>query len=163
MYKRQLFGREVNGAKAWFEFGSLRVQPVEFAKIATALALARVMSEYSFSIHRAGDLMTVAVVICIPLFIIILQNDTCLLYTSKGKTSGSLFAPALRMVICIPSGATNVEIRAVRDSAEHAGGREVYMIYEPMAAALDVYKRQYLIRLYPSSISSTEGKCILFF
>ena len=40
------------------------------------------------------------------------------------------------MVICIPSGSTNVEIRAVRDSAEHAGGREVYMIYEPMAAAL---------------------------
>ncbi|MBO5686304.1 MAG: rod shape-determining protein MreB, partial [Alistipes sp.] len=37
---------------------------------------------------------------------------------------------------CIPSGSTNVEIRAVRDSAEHAGGREVYMIYEPMAAAL---------------------------
>ena len=47
-----LFGREVNGAKAWFEFGSLRVQPVEFAKIATALALARVMSEYSFSINQ---------------------------------------------------------------------------------------------------------------
>ena len=40
------------------------------------------------------------------------------------------------MVVCIPSGSTNVEIRAVRDSAEHAGGREVYMIYEPMAAAL---------------------------
>ncbi len=52
------------------------------------------------------------------------------------KTSGSLFSPSLRMVICIPSGSTNVEIRAVRDSAEHAGGREVYMIYEPMAAAL---------------------------
>ena len=71
-----LFGREVNGAKAWFEFGSFRVQPVEFAKIATALALARVMSEYSFSINRAGDLFRVGVVICIPLFIIILQNDT---------------------------------------------------------------------------------------
>ena len=42
----------------------------------------------------------------------------------KVKTSGSLFAPSLRMVICIPSGSTNVEIRAVRDSAEHAGGRE---------------------------------------
>ena len=54
----------------------------------------------------------------------------------KVKTTGSLFAPSLRMVICIPSGSTNVEIRAVRDSAEHAGGREVYMIYEPMAAAL---------------------------
>ena len=42
----------------------------------------------------------------------------------KVKTSGGLFAPSLRMVICIPSGSTNVEIRAVRDSAEHAGGRE---------------------------------------
>ncbi len=52
------------------------------------------------------------------------------------KTSGSLFSPSLRMVICIPSGSTNVEIRAVRDSAERAGGREVFMIYEPMAAAL---------------------------
>ena len=71
-----LFGREVNGAKAWFEFGSVRVQPVEFAKIATALALARVMSNYSFSINRPGDLFKVALVICIPLLIIILQNDT---------------------------------------------------------------------------------------
>lgn len=52
------------------------------------------------------------------------------------KTSGSLFSPSLKMVICIPSGSTNVEIRAVRDSAERAGGREVLMIYEPMAAAL---------------------------
>lgn len=52
------------------------------------------------------------------------------------KTSGSLFSPSLRMVVCIPSGSTNVEIRAVRDSAERAGGREVFMIYEPMAAAL---------------------------
>jgi rod shape-determining protein MreB len=47
-----------------------------------------------------------------------------------------MFSPSLRMVICIPSGSTNVEIRAVRDSAEHAGGRDVYMIFEPMAAAL---------------------------
>ena len=49
-----------------------------------------------------------------------------------------LFSPSLRMVICIPSGSTEVEIRAVRDSAEHAGGRDVYMIYEPMAAAVGI-------------------------
>lgn len=54
----------------------------------------------------------------------------------KVKMSGHIFSPSLKMVICIPSGSTNVEIKAVRDSAEHAGGREVYMIYEPMAAAL---------------------------
>ncbi len=48
------------------------------------------------------------------------------------------FTPALKMVVCIPSGSTEVEIRAVRDSSEHAGGREVYMIHEPMAAAVGV-------------------------
>ena len=48
------------------------------------------------------------------------------------------FSPSLRMEVCIPSGSTEVEIRAVRDSSEHAGGRDVYMIYEPMAAALGI-------------------------
>ncbi len=49
-----------------------------------------------------------------------------------------LFTPALRIVVCIPSGSTEVEIRAVRDSAEQVDGRDVYMIYEPMAAALGI-------------------------
>lgn len=48
----------------------------------------------------------------------------------------SIFSPNIKMVIGIPSGSTEVEIRAVRDSAEHAGGRDVYLIYEPMASAL---------------------------
>ncbi len=50
----------------------------------------------------------------------------------------SWFSPVLRMVICIPSGITEVEKRAVRDSAEHAGGKEVYLIHEPMAAAIGI-------------------------
>jgi rod shape-determining protein MreB len=49
-----------------------------------------------------------------------------------------LFTPNLRMVICIPSGITEVEKRAVRDSAEHAGAKEVYLIHEPMAAAIGI-------------------------
>jgi rod shape-determining protein MreB len=49
-----------------------------------------------------------------------------------------LFTPSLKMVVCIPSGCTEVERRAVRDSSEHAGGRDVYMIYEPMAAAIGI-------------------------
>ncbi|MFI3266015.1 MAG: rod shape-determining protein [Rikenellaceae bacterium] len=52
------------------------------------------------------------------------------------KTGSHIFSPSLKMVICIPSGSTNVEKKAVKDSAEHAGGRDVSMIYEPMAAAL---------------------------
>lgn len=50
----------------------------------------------------------------------------------------SLFSPNLKIVVGIPSGSTEVEIRAVRDSSEHAGGRDVYLIYEPMAAALGI-------------------------
>ena len=53
-------------------------------------------------------------------------------------TGRRLFTPGLKMVIGVPSGSTEVELRAVRDSAEHAGGREVYLIYEPMAAAIGV-------------------------
>jgi rod shape-determining protein MreB and related proteins len=49
-----------------------------------------------------------------------------------------LFTPSLKMVVCIPSGSTEVEVRAVRDSSEHAGGRDVYMIFEPMAAAIGI-------------------------
>ncbi len=56
----------------------------------------------------------------------------------KIPTKNYLFKPSLRMVICIPSGSTEVEIRAVRDSSAHAGGRDVYMIYEPMAAAIGI-------------------------
>jgi len=48
------------------------------------------------------------------------------------------FSPSLKMVICIPSGITEVEKRAVKDSAEHAGGKEVYLIHEPMAAAIGI-------------------------
>ena len=48
------------------------------------------------------------------------------------------FTPSLRMVICIPSGITEVEMRAVRESAERVNGKEVYLIHEPMAAAIGI-------------------------
>ena len=50
----------------------------------------------------------------------------------------TFFTLNLKMVICIPKGSTEVEIRAVRDSAEHAGARDIYMIFEPMAAAMGI-------------------------
>ena len=53
-------------------------------------------------------------------------------------TGSRLFSPSLRMVIGVPSGSTEVELRAVRDSAEHADGRDVYLIFEPMAAAIGI-------------------------
>ena len=55
-----------------------------------------------------------------------------------GGRHRSIFTPNLKVVVGIPSGSTEVEIRAVRDSTEHAGGRDVYLIFEPMAAALGI-------------------------
>ena len=54
------------------------------------------------------------------------------------STRKSLFQPNIKMVVGIPSGSTEVEKRAVRDSSEHAGGRDLYLIYEPMAAAVGI-------------------------
>jgi rod shape-determining protein MreB len=54
------------------------------------------------------------------------------------KMKRSLFAPSLKMVVCIPSGVTEVEKRAVIDSAEHAGAKDVWLIHEPMAAAIGI-------------------------
>ena len=54
------------------------------------------------------------------------------------STRKPLFPPSLKMVISIPSGITEVEERAVRDSAEQAGAKEVRLIHEPMAAAIGI-------------------------
>ncbi len=55
-----------------------------------------------------------------------------------GSKRRSLFSRNRKIVVGIPSGSTEVEIRAVRDSTEHAGGRDVYLIFEPMASALGI-------------------------
>ena len=54
------------------------------------------------------------------------------------KKKSPFFTPNLKVVVGIPSGSTEVETRAVRDSSEHAGAREVHLIYEPMAAAMGI-------------------------
>src|SRR5881628_2919779 len=54
------------------------------------------------------------------------------------KKIASNWLPSRRIVVCVPSGVTEVEKRAVRDSAEHAGAKEVHLISEPMAAAIGI-------------------------
>ncbi len=53
-------------------------------------------------------------------------------------TKKHFFPTSLKVVVCVPSGSTDVEIRAVRDAAEKAGANEVYLIHEPMAAAIGI-------------------------
>lgn len=69
-------GKEINGAKSWFELGPVRFQPVELAKVATALTLARLMSRYGFSFKKRSNLVTVLSIWFLPVLCILLQNDT---------------------------------------------------------------------------------------
>ncbi|HPF51216.1 MAG TPA: rod shape-determining protein RodA [Draconibacterium sp.] len=71
-----VIGKEINGATSWFSIGGVRLQPAEFAKFATGLALARYMSTFDFSIKRLKSLLMIALIIFTPAAFIILQNDT---------------------------------------------------------------------------------------
>lgn len=71
-----LFGTEVNGARAWIDVGSVRIQPVEFMKFVTALALAKFMSSYNFNIKEWKGLYYIGLIIGAPVVLILLQNDT---------------------------------------------------------------------------------------
>ena len=70
-----VFGVEVNNARAWFEIGPMRLQPSELAKVATCLALARLMSVYGFSIKRTRNLAKIAFIILLPAGLILLEPD----------------------------------------------------------------------------------------
>jgi rod shape determining protein RodA len=70
------FGKEVNGAKSWFEIGSFRLQPAEFAKIGTAMALSKYMSKLNFNIDNIRQRLICFSFILLPAAIVLLQNDT---------------------------------------------------------------------------------------
>jgi rod shape determining protein RodA len=69
-------GKEINGARSWIQLGSFTIQPSEFAKFATALALSRYMSSYGFKLQKPQSLITIAAIIFGPVLFILLQNDT---------------------------------------------------------------------------------------
>lgn len=71
-----LLGKEVNGAKAWFEFGNFALQPAELGKFATCLAIAKYMSQFDFKIQDVRSYIALGSLITIPALLIILQNDT---------------------------------------------------------------------------------------
>jgi len=71
-----VIGSEVKGAKSWIQFGNFSLQPSEFMKMATSLAIARYISSYNFKMHSWKSLLTLAGIILLPVGLIFLQNDT---------------------------------------------------------------------------------------
>ena len=70
------FGTEINGAKSWFTIGGFSIQPAEFGKFATALALSKFMSSFGFRLQRVKSLLIIGIIIFLPALLILLQNDT---------------------------------------------------------------------------------------
>ncbi|MEN8817361.1 MAG: rod shape-determining protein RodA [Nonlabens sp.] len=70
-----LFGKEVNGAISWYPIGSFTFQPSEFAKFATALAVAKFLSQLNVSLKNVRDFMIVAGIIALPALLIVPQPD----------------------------------------------------------------------------------------
>ncbi len=71
-----LFGREINGAKAWFTFGGFSMQPVELTKFGTCLALSSLLSAYGGDMRKGRAQINALLIIIVPVIIILLQPDT---------------------------------------------------------------------------------------
>ncbi|MEN8223909.1 MAG: rod shape-determining protein RodA [Bacteroidota bacterium] len=71
-----LVGTEIAGSKSWFQIGGIAIQPAEFAKFATCLALAKYLSTFSVSLKRFRTKLIALVIILLPAFLVLLQNDT---------------------------------------------------------------------------------------
>lgn len=78
-----LVGSEIAGSKSWFQIGGIAIQPAEFAKFATALALAKYLSTFNVSLKRFKVKMVASAIIFFPAMLVLLQNDTgsALVYT----------------------------------------------------------------------------------
>ncbi len=69
-------GTEISGSKSWFQIGGVAIQPAEFAKFATCLALARYLSSYATDINVLRTKIIATILIFAPAVLILLQNDT---------------------------------------------------------------------------------------
>lgn len=98
---------EIKGSRSWLVLGPLRLQPAEFAKFATALAVAKLMSTYGFNIHRLKDFMAACAVVMLPMLFIIGQKETgsALVYLSfflmfyREGMPGSILFTGVAMVV----------------------------------------------------------------
>ncbi len=71
-----IFGKNVNGATSWYAIGGMTIQPSEFAKTATALAVAKYISDLNFNINEIKDQIQLFIIILLPAVLVLLQNDT---------------------------------------------------------------------------------------
>lgn len=71
-----VIGTKISGSRSWFQIGSFGLQPSEFAKFITCLALAKYLSSYNIKLSRFKNIFNAGAIICLPALLILLQPDT---------------------------------------------------------------------------------------
>ncbi len=131
-----IFGKEVNGAKAWFGFGSFGIQPSEFAKLGTALMLAYYLSQINIKIEQTSTKVKATAIIAIPALLILLQPDTgtVLVFTAfilvlyrEGLSGNILLLGLLAMVLAVFS--LLLKATSVDFFGTPIGGQYILMIF----------------------------------
>lgn len=134
---------EIKGSRSWLVLGPLRLQPAEFAKFATALAVAKLMSAYGFNLHRWKDMVAACVVIIVPMLFIIMQKETgsALVYLSfflmlyrEGMTGSVLFT-GVAMVVYFVVGVRYEQVLML-DTETSVGKFAVLLLVQLFSAAL---------------------------
>ena len=141
---------EIKGSRSWIALGSMRVQPAEFAKFATALAVSKLMASYRFTLSNYHDMMKAVGVVLLPMLLIILESETgsALVYTSfflmfyREGMSGSVLFTAIAMVIYFVVGLRYADT-LLWDTTSSVGTFIVLLLIQLfMAGMLQVYGKE---------------------
>lgn len=134
---------EIKGSRSWIVMGPLRIQPAEFAKFATALAVAKLMSGYKFCIEKWKDLAKAIAMIITPMILIVMQKETgsALVYASlflmlyrEGMTGSFLFT-GIAMVVYFVVG-IRFEQPLLWETPTHVGPFVVLLLIQILTSAL---------------------------
>lgn len=107
-----VFGKEINGAKAWYRIGSLSLQPAEFAKIGTALLIANFLNHSNSNLNDLKSLGRILIIVCIPIALIMLQPDLgsviifcslCIPLYREGLNPGIIIIPIIGIILFLIS------------------------------------------------------------
>ena len=141
----------IKGSRSWLVLGPVRVQPAEFAKFATALALAKFMSRYGYDIHKWKDFLKTLAIIFLPMIFIVMQRETgsALVYFSfflmlyrEGMTGSVLFT-AVAMVFYFVVGIRYSET-LLFDTPTHVGRFVVLLAIQVFTSIMiGVYQRDW--------------------
>jgi rod shape determining protein RodA len=134
---------EIKGSRSWLVMGPLRIQPAEFAKFATALAISKFMSTYGFNIHRMGNFALSCAIVLLPMGLIIMQKETgsALVYLSfflmfyREGMPGSILFTGVAMVVYFVVG-IRYEQEMLWDTPTSEGKFVVLLLIQLFSAAL---------------------------